>query len=58
MALKNVGRAFMYYVNYNTYGTSTPSHEMRYKAFLGSMHPKKKKMRKQKGRSVESGKYE
>jgi hypothetical protein len=31
---------------------------MRYKSFLGSMHPKTQKMRKQRERRVESGKYE
>jgi hypothetical protein len=31
---------------------------MRYKPFLGSMSPKTQKMRKRRGRSVESGKYE
>jgi hypothetical protein len=31
---------------------------MRYNPFLGSMNPKTQKMRKQRGRSVENGKYE
>jgi hypothetical protein len=31
---------------------------MRYKPFLGAMNLKTQKMRKQKGRSVKSGKYE
>jgi hypothetical protein len=49
----------MYEVNYNTSGPLAPSsHEMRYKPLLGSMHLKIQKMRKQRGRSVESGKYE
>jgi hypothetical protein len=34
------------------------SHEMRYNPFLGSMNPKTQKMRKQRGRSVKSDKYE
>jgi hypothetical protein len=36
----------------------TPQNEMRYNPFLGSMNTKTQKMRKQRGRSVESGKYE
>ena len=48
-----------YSTTYNTFGPLDPSfHEMRYKPFLGSMNPKTQKMRKQRGRSVESGKYE
>jgi hypothetical protein len=44
---------------YNTYGPLAPSsHEIRYKPFLGSMNLKNKKMRKGRGRIVESGKYE
>jgi hypothetical protein len=49
----------MFDVRYNTSRPLTPSsQEMRYKPFLGSMNPKTQKMRKQKRRSVESGKYE
>jgi hypothetical protein len=59
MALRTLERAFMYDVSYNTFGHLAPSsYEMRYKPLLGSMHPKIQKMRKQRGRSVESGKYE
>jgi hypothetical protein len=59
MALRTLGREFMCDVSYNTSGPLTPSsHEMRYKPLLGSMNPKTQKMRKQRGRSVESGKYE
>jgi hypothetical protein len=59
MALRTLGKAFMYDFNYNTSGPLAPSsHEMKYKPFLGSMHLKTKKMRKHRGRSVESGKYE
>jgi hypothetical protein len=53
----------MYFNFYNSnYNTSMPlapsSHEMRYKPFLGSIRLKTQKMRKQRGRSVESDKYE
>jgi hypothetical protein len=59
MALKTLGKVFMYDVIYNTTGPSAPSsHEMRYNPFLGSMHSKTKNMKKRRGRSVESGKYE
>jgi hypothetical protein len=45
--------------SYNTSGILTPSsHEMRHNPFLGSMKLKTKKMRKRRGRNVESGKYE
>jgi hypothetical protein len=48
-----------YSVGYNTSRPLAPSsHEIRYKPFLGSMNPKTQKMRKNRGRSVESGKYE
>ena len=57
MALKTLGRAFMYDVSYNTSGPSTPSsHEMRYNPFLGSMNLKTQKVRKQRGRGMEGGK--
>jgi hypothetical protein len=50
---------YFYSARNNTSRPSPPSsHEMRYKPSLGSMNPKTKKMRKQRGRSVESGKYE
>jgi hypothetical protein len=59
MALRNLGRGFMYNVNYNTFVPSTPSsYEMRYKTFLGSMHQRTQKMRKQRGNNMESGEYE
>jgi hypothetical protein len=49
-------------LTFSSYNTSRPlspsSHEMRYNSFLGSMSPKMQKIRKQRGRSVESGKYE
>jgi hypothetical protein len=41
------------------YGPLAPSsYEVRYKPFSGSMNQKTQKMRKQRGRSVENGKYE
>jgi hypothetical protein len=59
MDLRTLGREFMYDFNYNTSSPLAPSsYEMRYKAFLGSMHPKTQNMRKRRGRSVESGNYE
>jgi hypothetical protein len=48
-----------YSASYNTSGPLAPSsHEMRYKPFLRSMHPKTQKVMKQRGRGVKSGKYE
>ena len=49
----------LYFSNYKTFGSLDPSsREMRYNPFLGSMNPKSQKMRKQRGGSVGSGKYE
>ena len=67
MALRTLGQASrrmdygfdFYNARCNTSGPLAPSsHEMRYNPFLGSMNPKPQKFRKQRGRSVEGGKYE
>jgi hypothetical protein len=52
ITVRTLGKAFMYDVNYNTSGPlAHSSHKMRYKPFLGSMHPKTQTIRKQRGRS-------
>jgi hypothetical protein len=59
MALRTLGRTFIYDVRYNTSGPLAPSsHEIRYNPFFLSMHPKTQKLRKQRRISVESGEYE
>ena len=58
---ESIYRDNLWLLNFSSYNTSGPlapsSHEMRYKPLLGSISPKAKNVRKQKGRSVESGKY-
>jgi len=49
---------FDFYSASYTFVPLAPSHEMRYRPFLGSLNPETQNMRKREGRGVENGKYE